>query len=82
MCSLQHIREFFFPRMEKLMALLHRAGVRVMTHSAGMNNLRILGCNGGCIPAPCHNLQSISPVENIVAMYETGYEEGFLNTRA
>ena len=34
--------------------------------------------NGGYILAPCHNLQSVSPVENIVAMYETGYEEGFL----
>ena len=142
MYSMAHIREFFLPRMKKLMALLHQGGVAVMTHSdgsvreaipglieigmdilnpvqwrcAGMereglkrdfgarivfhgamdnqvtmpfgsvadvrreveDNLRILGANGGYILAPCHNLQSVSPVENIVAMYETGYEEGFL----
>jgi len=42
-----------------------------------MDNYRILGAQGGYILAPCHNLQSITPAENIVAMYETGYEEGF-----
>jgi uroporphyrinogen decarboxylase len=40
------------------------------------DNLRILGRNGGYILAPCHNIQPITPVENIVAMYETGYELG------
>ncbi len=40
-------------------------------------NLQILGANGGYILAPCHNIQSISPPENIVAMYETGYRLGF-----
>jgi hypothetical protein len=30
--------------------------------------------------APCHNLQSIGLVQKIMAMYETGCEEGFLNT--
>jgi uroporphyrinogen decarboxylase len=142
MYSLDHIRRFFFPRMKKLMGLLHQAGVFVMTHSDGgvreaipglveigmdilnpvqwrcagmerhglkhdfgsrivfhgamdnqstlpfgsveevrrevIDNLRVLGDGGGYILAPCHNLQSISPVENIVAMYETAYEEGFL----
>ncbi len=41
------------------------------------DNLRILGEGGGYILAPCHNIQVVSPVENIIAMYETGYEEGW-----
>jgi uroporphyrinogen decarboxylase len=39
-------------------------------------NLRILGDGGGYILAPCHNIQAVSPPENIVAMYETGYALG------
>ena len=42
-----------------------------------LDNLRILGEGGGYILAPCHNLQAISPPENIVAMYETGYLHGW-----
>ena len=42
-----------------------------------LDNLRILGAGGGYILAPCHNIQAVSPVENIVAMYETGYEYGW-----
>ena len=42
-----------------------------------LDNLAILGKGGGYIPAPCHNLQAISPPENIVAMYEAGYEYGW-----
>ena len=38
-----------------------------------VDNLRILGEGGGYILAPCHNIQVVSPPENIVAMYETGY---------
>jgi uroporphyrinogen decarboxylase len=41
-----------------------------------IENLQILGRGGGYILAPCHNLQAVSPPENIVAMYETGYEYG------
>lgn len=41
------------------------------------DNLRILGAGGGFILAPCHNIQPVTPPENIVAMYETGYEEGW-----
>jgi uroporphyrinogen decarboxylase len=41
-----------------------------------IDNLRILGRGGGYILAPCHNIQAISPPENIVAMYDTGYEYG------
>ena len=40
------------------------------------NNIDILGKGGGYILAPCHNIQSVSPVDNIVAMYEMGYEYG------
>ena len=40
------------------------------------DNLRILGEGGGYILAPCHNIQAMTPPENIVAMYETGYAEG------
>ena len=39
-------------------------------------NLDVLGRGGGYILAPCHNIQAVSPPENIVAMYETGYELG------
>ena len=42
-----------------------------------IDNLRILGAGGGYILAPCHNIQAVSPAENVVAMYETGYEEGW-----
>jgi len=42
-----------------------------------LDNLRILGKGGGYILAPCHNLQAVTPVENILAMYETGYAEGW-----
>jgi uroporphyrinogen decarboxylase len=41
------------------------------------DNLRILGAGGGYILAPCHNIQAVSPPENIVAMYETAYETGW-----
>ncbi|MCZ7546833.1 MAG: uroporphyrinogen-III decarboxylase-like protein [Anaerolineae bacterium] len=41
------------------------------------DNLRILGEGGGYILAPCHNIQSNTPLENIVALYETGYAEGW-----
>jgi uroporphyrinogen decarboxylase len=42
-----------------------------------LDNLRILGAGGGYILAPCHNIQAITPPENVVAMYETGYENGW-----
>ena len=44
-----------------------------------LDNLRILGEGGGYILAPCHNIQSVSPPENIVAMYETAYEHGWVS---
>ena len=34
------------------------------------------GEGGGYILAPCHNIQALTPVENVVAMYETGREIG------
>lgn len=43
-----------------------------------IQNLAILGADGGYILAPCHNVQAVSPPENIVAMYETGYNEGWI----
>ncbi len=140
MYSPLHIREFFLPRMKKMMKLVHEGGAYVMTHSDGAvrriipdlieigmdilnpvqwrckgmhreglkrdfgnriifhgavdnqqtmpfgssedvrqevrDNLRILGENGGYILAPCHNLQAITPLENILTLYETGYYEG------
>jgi uroporphyrinogen decarboxylase len=42
------------------------------------DNLRILGAGGGYILAPCHNIQAVSPPENVVALYETGYELGWI----
>ena len=44
-----------------------------------VDNLNILGAGGGYILAPCHNIQAVSPPENIVAMYEAGYEYGWVN---
>jgi len=41
-------------------------------------NIAILNEGGGYILAPCHNIQPITPPENIVAMYETGYELGWM----
>ncbi len=42
-----------------------------------LDNYRILGEGGGYILCPCHNIQSVGPAENVVAMYETGYEYGW-----
>lgn len=42
-----------------------------------MDNIRILGEGGGLILAPCHNNQAVGPADNVVAMYETGYEHGW-----
>ena len=39
-------------------------------------NLRTLGANGRYILAPCHNIQSVSPPENVVALYAAGLELG------
>ena len=41
------------------------------------DNMRLLGEGGGYILAPCHNIQAVSPPENIVAMYEEGYALGW-----
>lgn len=41
-----------------------------------MHNLDVLGRSGGYILAPCHNIQAVSPPENVVAMYETAYAHG------
>ncbi len=43
-----------------------------------LDNLRILGAGGGYILAPCHNIQAVGPAENVVAMYETAYENGWM----
>lgn len=40
------------------------------------DNLRILGEGGGYILAPCHNIQAITPVENVLAMYDAARELG------
>jgi uroporphyrinogen decarboxylase len=42
-----------------------------------IENLQILGAGGGYILAPCHNIQPVTPVENIITLYETGYEYGW-----
>jgi uroporphyrinogen decarboxylase len=43
-----------------------------------LENIEILGTGGRYILAPCHNIQAVSPPENVVAMYETGYQYGRL----
>jgi uroporphyrinogen decarboxylase len=136
------IREFFIPRMKRMIDLAHQAGAYVFFHSDGaireiipdmieagidvlnpiqwrckgmdrkglkrdfgdkvvfhggvdnqytlafgsvdevreevIYNIRVLGEGGGYILAPCHNIQAVSPPENVVAMYETGYEYGWM----
>ena len=41
------------------------------------DNIPMLGDGGGYILAPCHNIQTVSPPENVVAMYEAGLEYGW-----
>ena len=139
--SPEHLREYLFPRMKRMMDLTRQHGSYVFTHSDGsfreviadliamgtqvlnpiqwrcagmereglkrdfgdklvfhgaldnqytlafgsvdevrqevLDNYRILGKGGGYILAPCHNIQAVSPPENIIAMYQTGYEHGW-----
>jgi uroporphyrinogen decarboxylase len=136
--AVRHIREYFPPRMKKIMKLVHDGGAWVIAHSDGavrkvipdlieigmdvllwrctgmdreglkrdfgdkivfhgamdnqrtlpfgsvaevqqevLDNLNTLGEGGGWILAPFHNLQPTTPLENILAMYETGYEYGW-----
>jgi uroporphyrinogen decarboxylase len=42
------------------------------------DNIRILGAGGGFILTPCHNIQVVGPAENVVAMYDTACEEGWV----
>lgn len=141
MFSPEQIREYFLPRMKRMMDLTRENGSHVFTHTdgavrdiipdliatgtqvlnpiqwvcpgmerealkqdfgdrlifhGGVDNQRImpfgtpeevreevltnfatLGKGGGYILCPCHNLQPVTPVENILALYETGYEYGW-----
>ncbi len=43
-----------------------------------LTNIEVLGSDGGYIIAPCHNIQANTPPENIVTMYRTGYESGWM----
>jgi len=138
--SLDHIREFFLPRMKRMVDLVHEAGAYSFHHSDGAvrenvpniieigidvlepvqwrckgmdrralkhdfgddlvfhgamdnqitlvtgstddvrreveENIGILGEGGGYILGACHNIQVVSPPENIVAMYDAAYELG------
>ena len=58
-------------------ALKRDFGGRAVFHG-GMDNLRVLGAGGGSILAPRHNIQSLTPPENIVATYETCYDNGWM----
>jgi uroporphyrinogen decarboxylase len=42
-----------------------------------IENIRVLGAGGGYILAPCHNIQSITPPENVVAMYDEAHASGW-----
>ncbi|MFH1421207.1 MAG: uroporphyrinogen decarboxylase family protein [Planctomycetota bacterium] len=39
--------------------------------------MEILGRDGGYILAPCHRIQPVTPVENIIALYDTAWNEGW-----
>lgn len=41
-----------------------------------LDNIRIFAPPARWICAPCHNIQAVSPTENIVALYETIWENG------
>ncbi len=41
------------------------------------DRIKILGCGGRFILAPCHVLQTDVPMENIETLYRTGYKYGF-----
>jgi uroporphyrinogen decarboxylase len=41
------------------------------------DDMAILGAGGGYILAPCHNIQSVGPAENVVALYDAAYEGGW-----
>jgi uroporphyrinogen decarboxylase len=43
-----------------------------------LDNLRLLDGDGGYILAPCHNIQAVGPPENVVTMYETCYQHGWI----
>ena len=43
-----------------------------------IENIRILGEGGGYILAPCHNIQAVSPPENVVALFEAGLAYGWV----
>ena len=139
MYSPEQIREFFVPRMKRMIDLAHQAGAYVIHHSDGAvrkilpdmieigidilnpiqwrcpgmereglkrdfgdnvifhggmdnqytlpfgsedevrqevkDNIELLGPDG-YILAPCHAMQVLTPPENVIAMYETGYEYG------
>ena len=42
-----------------------------------LENIAVLGRGGGYILAPCHNIQPVTPPENVIAMYETACENGW-----
>jgi uroporphyrinogen decarboxylase len=42
-----------------------------------LDNLSTLGKDGGYILGPSHNIQVVSPPENIITMYQTAYESGW-----
>ena len=43
-----------------------------------LENIHTLGEGGGYILAPCHNIQSVTPPENVVALFETGFAYGWV----
>jgi uroporphyrinogen decarboxylase len=67
-------RLVFHGGMDNQQTLVHGSVAEVRREVE--DNLRILGAGGGYFLAPCHNLQAVSPPENIVAMYDTGYALG------
>ncbi|MEW6747539.1 MAG: uroporphyrinogen decarboxylase family protein [Planctomycetota bacterium] len=42
-----------------------------------LDSIEILGKGGGYIIAPCHNVQALTPPENVLALYETGRNHGW-----
>jgi uroporphyrinogen decarboxylase len=54
-------------------------GTQAEVRQEVLDNLAILGSGGGYILAPCHNIQPITPPENVVTMYETCREASWTN---
>ena len=51
-------------------------GSEAEVRSEVRDNIRILGKKGSYVLAPCHNIQPVTPMQNILALYDEGFKQG------